>query len=148
MANAVQDIIALGRKLEEAQAQFERIGSVDRAVAESEARLAATRAAEERAEADFEAACRRRETDGTERERQARARALALDASEAARRATFEEKYRQAVEAVEAHLAEGREAVAKAEARAAELEAEETRLAQSVTALKAELAALRARVLG
>lgn len=148
MANAINDIIALGKRLEEAQAKVERADSLDQACRESESRLHALRLEEREVRATVEA--------GRERARQleegAKVQAEAILASASARlnegRREFEAKYRTAVERVEALLAEKTAAVEKADFRLAELESEETCLAQSVTALKAELDALRARVLG
>lgn len=139
------DIVKLGRALEEAEAKIERAKSLEQAIDESGQRLRKLRLEEGEVNRALDAA--RERAHQLEEGAKVQAQAI-LDASYAEsgkRRKEFEQSYRSRVEGIEKHLADqGAEAKRRA-AAIAKLEAEETRLAQSVTALKAELEALRAK---
>jgi 16S rRNA G527 N7-methylase RsmG len=148
VASAISEIIALGQRLEAAQALAERADSFEQAIGESEKRLADLHAVEKQLKADNDLA--KRETADLLATAQKQVAAILSRAVADAREKLFE-----ADEKVSATLAAGHAVADKLSDEANErratiatLEDDESRLAQSVTALKAELDALKARVLG
>jgi len=148
VANAVSEIIALGKKLEAAQELAERAGSLEQAIGESEARLAASRQDEDtaRLQADRARAALNELHDGAKVQAEAIRRAADAEAARtletcksqcAQLLATANKKVEDATNRQEALL----ESVSL-------LEAAETKLAQSVTTLRAELESLKARING
>jgi len=145
-ANAVNDILKFADRLRDAQAVVERADSLEQAVRESEERLKSLRAAEKVVKTEVEA----------NRERAHQAEAGAKVQAKAILDAAYAEagKKRAEVQAAceaELNAATSRFNVASAEcaakrAETVRLEDEEARLAQSVTALRAELNSLRARL--
>lgn len=142
----IRDLIDLGRKLEEAGEKIARLESVEQAIGETEARLAAARAQEARLEREASQArvARNEEMLGAQVQAEAilaaavsesaRVRQKATDWCAAERQAALADVERLSDEANERR------------AEIATLEDEESRLAQSVTALKAELEAIKSRL--
>ncbi|MGH8897504.1 MAG: hypothetical protein ACRDZ4_10870 [Egibacteraceae bacterium] len=144
--SAINDIINLADKLRECRDLADRSASLEQACRESEARLRSLRAAEFVVKNELDAAEESATLLVEAAERDVEQRRKSADAAAA-------EKLADCDIACTAREMEAETWLAKIEAQGKQkldaahaLEDEETRLAQSVTALKAELAALRARL--
>jgi chromosome segregation ATPase len=145
-ASAVRDVLAFAEKLRAAVDVVDRADSLEQAVRESEERLKALRAAEKVVKTEVEA----------NRERAHQAEEGAKVQAKAILDAAYAEAGKRRAEtkaACEAELREARSALERLDVdretrleAVRSLEAEEAKLGQSVAALRADLAALKARL--
>lgn len=144
--SAVQEVIELGKKLAEAESTINRLSSLEQACRESESRLASLREEESKAGVSIARAHDEAEKIVSDARSAAGAAVRKAEVDAASKWNDCERKCvdREAKAASEAVKAENR--VAEAVAKCKRLEKEETALGQSVAALRADLAALKARL--
>jgi chromosome segregation ATPase len=144
----IDDVIALAEALGAARGLVEHTDSLDRACAESEARLKELRAAEKVVKTELDASRERAHQVEEGAKVQAKAITDAAHAEAWKKRQDCEAACSRAEAASRAKVAALEAKAGSVAARVASLEDHEARAAQSVTALRAELDALRARVIG